>query len=399
MKSSFGNHIKYTLFGESHSHAIGITIQGLPPGFTINLGEIIEQLKLRQGNPIYNTARQEAPTFDIISGYFNNQTTGTPLTVLFYNQKQKSNDYQHLVFQPRPGHADFVAQHKYHGAQDYRGGGHFSGRLTTPLVFLGNICKQLLHQTYPKLKVKSYITQIAQEKLLSYYPLRQQIVQQWLNEQQMSDNEFMLQLDKTQFLKLQEQIKKLEKEIDTIQDNQIFLDTHGEEVFKKRLETAKKLKTSLGGKIETVIISPPAGLGEPYFHSFESVCSSLLFSLGSVQAVEFGLGENFASFHGHEVKDEILTLDNHGIKTLYNFNGGINGGITNGEHIVYQTTFKPIASIMQKQYTWNQQSKKINPLSIDGRHDTTILNRVIPVINALTYVTLYDFILQNNNNT
>ena len=172
MKSSFGTALSYTLFGESHGPAIGITIQGIPAGTSFDMEAVEEVLARRQGGASFNTPRQEKTTFEIISGYFQEQTTGTPLTVIFRNENTRSRDYSALVRQPRPGHADYVASVKYNGAQDFRGGGHFSGRLTTPIVFLGELAKQCLQKDAPKYSVRTAITDFGGVESTDYFTQR-----------------------------------------------------------------------------------------------------------------------------------------------------------------------------------------------------------------------------------
>lgn len=401
MKSSYGSLLRYTLFGESHSAAIGITIEGIQAGITFDFDDVNQQLTLRSGNSTFNTPRKEKIEYDIVSGYFNDKTTGTPMTVLFYNQNTRSKDYSNLVKHPRPGHADYVATMKYQTAQDYRGGGHFSGRLTTPLVFLGALTTQLIQKQYPDFAITSHIASFAGIRDASYYDLRRAIAKSLSNEiPEKIDAAFLFENLESDFL-----IQKLQKELQAVHEMLLaaeptfpLISKDLEESMLAKAIEARKAHDSLGGQIESVVINPPLSLGEPFFHSVESVISSLLFSIGTVKGVEFGLGSDFINAFGSHVKDEIIHVENGKALTLLNYNGGINGGITNGEDIVINIALKPIASIMQEQYSYNFEADSIQPLKINGRHDATIINRVVPVINAVISIAIYDLLLQQRMN-
>jgi len=400
MKSSFGTALQYTLFGESHSTSIGITIQGLPAGITIDFAKIDEQLTLRSGRSNVNTPRKEKNEYEIISGYFNDKTTGTPLTVLFRNTNTQSKDYSNLINHPRPGHADYTAKLKYQDNQDYRGGGHFSGRLTTPLVFLGTICTQLLQVAIPGFAIASHIAAFGNIDIDNYHTLRKKLTETVATRNGLTAEKFDLVIlnDSLQaddiLTELNKVLHDFHEQLQTLAPDFPLINPATKASVVEIAETCQERGDSIGGQIETIVINPPLAVGEPFFNSVESVLASLLYSVGSVKGVDFGYGVNFAQALGQTVKDEIIAIDNGRVQTLYNYNGGLNGGITNGEDIVIQTTIKPIASLMQQQASFNLATQQIEQLKITGRHDVTIINRIIPVINSMVAIGLYDLYLQ-----
>lgn len=396
MKSSNGTKLHYTLFGESHSSSIGITIQGIPAGTTIDFEQIHQKLALRSGKQAFNTPRQEEITYEILSGYFNDHTTGTPLTVIFPNQNTQSKDYSNLIHHPRPGHADHTAAIKYQGYQDYRGGGHFSGRLTTPLVFLGAIALQLLQKHYPHLHISSHIAQFGTIKDTTYYDLRRHAVEQILPPKTSEPAALFMDsmLADHKMALFTKELQALRTHFNELDPKFPLINQQLTEPMLQLAHQTREQNDTIGGRIETVVFAPPLAVGEPFFHSVESTLASLLFSVGSVKAVEFGYGTQFQSALGSEVKDEIIELAHDHMITLFNYNGGINGGISNGEDLVMHTTLKPIASLLQPQHTFHKTAQKVDVLSIQGRHDATIINRVIPVIDAMVAIGLYDLYLQ-----
>ncbi|MBS6374276.1 MAG: chorismate synthase [Erysipelotrichaceae bacterium] len=349
MKNTFGTNITYTLFGESHGEAVGIVIDGLPAGILINQKFIAEQMDKRKAVGKISTQRHEADKVEIISGLFEGHTTGTPLTMLIKNTAQHSNDYQSLRYRVRPGHADYTAHVKYHGNQDYRGGGHFSGRLTAPIVAAGAVAMQLL-QTM-NIDMGTHILQCHQIKDNSF-----------------SDNKTTLKdqiqrLKETEFPVLEPAIGK-----DMIQF----------------IEKTARMKDSVGGVLETAVINVPAGLGEPFFNSMESTLSQLLFSIPGVKGVSFGSGTAFADHYGSEMNDSFIYEE--GVKTATNHNGGINGGITNGMPLRFTTIIKPTPSIYKPQNTIDLETNKEVSLTIQGRHDPTIIHRARIVVDAVTAI-------------
>lgn len=401
MSSNAGKNISYTLFGESHGEAVGITVTGLPANKKIDEKLIVAQLQARLGGAVFNTPRQEKPTYEIVSGFFEGKTTGTPLTVLFRNTTTRSNDYSQFVQQPRPGHADTVASAKYQGAQDYRGGGHFSGRLTTPLVFLGEVARQIIVETESNYEVLNNIASFGDIVIESYHDVRSGLLAEILKRETKQEDVASLINDHSQ-AELIDAVKEtktnLVRKYQMLDPRFPVMNEGLKEALEEKARITAQQKDSLGGVIETVVFNPPVSIGEPYFASIESVLSQLLFSLGSVKGVGFGLGDDFQNKLGSEVKDEILALsDKEEVVTLYNYNGGINGGISNGDDIVFQTVLKPIASILQPQMTLNIETGNLEELTIKGRHDATIINRVIPVINAVTHIAVLDLMMSKKS--
>ena len=355
MKNSFGTNISMTLFGESHGPYIGITLDGLPAGFELDLASIQNDLNKRKAKNTLSTARREADDFQIISGYFNGYTTGTPLTILIANQSQNSKDYTQTQYMLRPGHADFTAFEKYHGFQDYRGGGHFSGRLTACIVAAGSICRQILEKK--GILIGSHI-----EKLAS-----------------VAGGSFSSDLE------------TLENQIHEMNDMD-FACLENEEAMKNSILEASKNQDSVGGIIETAILHVPSGLGEPFFDSMESTLSHLLFSIPAIKGVSFGDGFGIADLKGSQANDAFEMKDDS-IQTKTNHNGGINGGISNSMPIIIHTAIKPTPSIFQTQQTVNYQTKEEIDYSIQGRHDPCIVHRARVVIDCIVAFGILDLLM------
>lgn len=359
MKSSFGSNLTLSLFGESHGTAIGVVIDGLPAGLALDTEHIERKLALRRAGALsaLSTARQEADRPHIVSGYFNGHTTGTPLTVIIENANTKSGDYEKTKNLLRPGHADYTAFIKYGGWQDYRGGGHFSGRLTAPIVAAGAICEQLLaaHDI-------AIATHIAECAGVCDAPLP-------------ADN-------------LRAAVDALNTKLFAVLD-----DTRGEEM-QAAILAAKSDLDSVGGILETAVCGCPAGLGEPFFNSVESIISHLVFSVPAVKGIEFGAGFGFAKMRGSAANDP-LRMAGDKIVTATNNNGGINGGITNGMPIIFRTVIKPTPSIYQTQQTVDFATRENAELNIQGRHDPAIIHRARPVIDAMTAIALTELMMAN----
>ena len=310
--STFGKAIEINIFGESHGKAIGIVINNLPAGIKLDLDAINESLFKRRPKSKLSTPRQEQDGYEIISGFFNGLTTGSPLTFVIQNNDTRSSDYSPNIL--RPSHADYTSHVKYGGNQDYRGGGHFSGRITAPLMILGAISSQLLAQK--EIMIGSHIASIKnqKDKLFSDYTPSKKILEM---------------LNSSQFP---------------------VLDSKQTKVFEEIILNAKNDKNSVGGTIETMVFGLEAGYGEPFFESIESVISSLIFSIPSVKGVEFGKGFPITELFGSEANDAFY-LDNDKIKTKTNNSGGIQGGISNGMPITFKTAIKPTPSIGKTQDT------------------------------------------------
>ncbi len=345
MKSSWGENITYSLFGESHGVGIGMTLHGIPAGIALNLEEIKKDMaRRRPGQSDMTTPRDEADAFEILSGFFNGYTTGAPLTMFIHNTNQRSRDYSKVKTMMRPSHADYAAYVKYSGYNDYRGGGHFSGRLTAPVVFAGSVAKQLLLQK--GISIGAHILSIGE-----------------IEDDKFGDvNVELLNALRTEHIPL---------------INKNLHDQMTEAVL-----NAKADHDSVGGVVEACAINLPVGVGEPVFRSLESVISSLMFSIPGVKGVEFGLGFEASKLKGSFTNDPIY-YEGDRVKTKTNNNGGITGGISNGMPIVVRTAFKPTATIGKKQSMIDVCQKEDIKESIEGRHDPCIVPRAVPVVEAM----------------
>ncbi|MDQ2751620.1 MAG: chorismate synthase [Bacteroidota bacterium] len=331
--NSFGRIFKVNIFGESHGESVGVNIDGIPAGLPLTVDDFLEDIERRKGGTQKGTTpRQESDLPIFKSGIFNNKTTGSPLTILFENNNTRSGDYAKQRAVPRPGHADFVASKKYGGFEDYRGGGHFSGRLTVCLVAVGVIAK----------------------KLLTLIP---------------------------------NPSPQMEKGIEV---RATILEIGGETDLDKGLQKAIDQKDSIGGIVECRVKNLPIGLGEPFFDSVESLLAHAVFSIPAVRGLEFGTGFAAARMFGVEHNDAIE--DGSG-KTTTNHAGGIVGGITNGNELVFRIAIKPTSSTPKNQQTWNWDTDQIETFSVKGRHDLCIALRVPVVLEAVTAMVLTDLLL------
>lgn len=351
MSGIWKHNIGLSIFGESHGESVGITISGLKPGLLLNKSFIQSELNRRKpGQSDLTTPRKEADKFEIISGEFEGHTTGAPLTMLIRNTNKKSSDYDHLKNRLRPGHADYTAKEKYKGFTDYRGSGHFSGRITAGLVFAGAVAKSVLKEK--NIHIGAQIAAI--------HHVDDDILPSVINENH---------------------LKRL---------NQAFpvLNSDKEAQMRQVILNAKEDKNSVGGKIRCFALNVPVGLGNPFFESVESILSSLIFSVPATKALEFGAGVTFATMYGSESNDDFYYDD--GIKTRTNNNGGINGGISNGMPIDFTVTIKPTPSIGKQQESVDLLTNQSVELSVEGRHDPCIVPRVLPVIESVLAITLLD---------
>ena len=345
-----GNNIKLSIFGTSHGPYIGASIDGLPAGIKVNEDSIRKALSLRRPGGKISTARVEQDEFEIISGVFNGYTSGDCLTVIIANSDTRSKDYSELKIKPRPSHADYSANVKYDGFNDYRGGGHFSGRLTAAIVALCAIIRDVL--SFKGITVGSHIRSIGE-----------------------------IEDDRLSFKK---------EELDYLNEQYFaVLNEETKDKMLKLIEEARNSRDSVGGIIETAVLGLPCGIGEPYFDSVESRLASLIFSIGGVKGVEFGSGFDISRMYGHEANDE-FAYDNGAVITLTNHNGGINGGITNGMPLVVSTAIKPTPSISRVQRTVNLQTGENCELEIHGRHDPCIVHRARIVVDSLFCFGLLD---------
>jgi chorismate synthase len=321
--NTFGRLFRISIFGESHGESIGVLIDGCPPGIALQISDFFEDIQRRKSGTKGTTTRKEDDIPQLLSGVFEGYTTGAPICISFRNENTNSGDYSTVRVIPRPGHADFVANKKFYGFNDLRGGGHFSGRLTLALVAAGVIAKKIISPVSIQAKI---------------------------------------------------------------------LEVGGSDNFEKAIEKAVQNSDSIGGIVECRVSGLPVGLGEPFFDSVESVISHLVFSIPAVKGIEFGLGFESAKRYGSEVNDPFI--DEFG-KTSLNNSGGINGGISNGNEIVFRIAVKPASSIGKTQQTFNFKNEVIDELSINGRHDACIALRVPPVLEAVTAIGMADLLLVN----
>lgn len=352
MKNTIGTNVSVTLFGESHGIAIGAVIDGLAPGIEVDTDFLDFQLSLRRPYGKISTPRVEKDNYEILSGVFEGKTTGTPLCIIIPNENTKSKDYSETRCKARPGHADYTAFAKYHGFEDYRGGGHFSGRITAPIVAVGAIATKILRKK--GIYIGTHISKIAGIEDIAFSDYKNDI-----------DN-----LNKKVFAVLDEEKGSL------MQD---------------KITDALNEGDSVGGVLETAVIGLPAGVGEPWFDNVESMLSHGLFSIPAVKGVEFGAGFSIADMKGSSANDSFIVKDGK-IETISNNNGGINGGITNGMPIIFKTAIKPTPTISREQDTADFINNQNTIISAKGRHDPCIVHRARVVVDSITAIILLDML-------
>lgn len=350
MKNTIGNSVAVTLFGESHGEAIGAVIDGLAPGLDINREYIAHMLTLRRPDGKISTPRKEKDEFRIVSGVVNDKTTGTPITILIPNENVQSGDYSQMKTVARPSHADYTAECKYHGFQDSRGGGHFSGRITAALVAAGAICKYALEQK--NILIGTHVKRCGGV------------------------------LDRD-FDNMSEDVKALNEKVFAV------LDEDKGEAMREAILQAASEGDSVGGVLETVIWGMPEGVGEPWFDSVESMLSHMMFSIPAVKGIEFGAGFEIADMRGSMANDS-MKLEAKKVVTVTNNNGGINGGITNGMPVVFRTAIKPTPTIFKPQNTIDFRAMEETVLSPKGRHDPAIVHRARIVQDAAAAIVMCD---------
>lgn len=363
MSDLFGRALKITLFGESHGIAIGCIIDGLPAGLTFDWDEVRREMARRApGSSNLATPRKEKDAFEILSGYFNDHTTGTALAMEIRNTNQHSKDYSELKVKMRPGHADYTGHVKYGGFNDYRGGGHFSGRITAPLTFAGALAKQVL--SGEGIYIGAHAAEIHGIKDRPFHPMGERA----------------------------ELFRKL-----SLSKLPVLDEEKGKEM-EEAILSAQKEGDSVGGIVECQILGLPAGLGDPFFDSLESELAHMMFSVPAVKGIEFGEGFRFAGFKGSEANDEMI-YDEGCVKTVTNHNGGILGGISGGSPVNFRLAVKPTASIGKRQHTVDISRGENTDLSIGGRHDPCIIPRAIPVIEAASAFVILDSLLTDRSET
>ena len=359
MGSIFGERLRVSIFGESHGEAIGVTIDGLPAGMPISMDELLAFLARRRGGQnAFSTPRAEKDIPEILSGMLNGKTTGAPLCAVIRNQDTKSSDYTGFSDMPRPSHADYTASVKWNGCSDFRGGGHFSGRLTAPLCIAGGIAKQILafHGAY----VGAHLASVGDEQ----------------------DDLFPLYPDNTLFSSV------AGKPFPTISDE-------AAERMQDQILSAKNDNDSIGGVIECAGIGMPKGLGDPMFDGIENRLAQVIFGIPAVKGLSFGDGFSITKMRGSAANDSFCILENGEIATKTNHSGGIQGGITNGMPIRLFVAIKPTPSISKAQETVSISQKKAVSLEIQGRHDPCIAQRAVPVVEAAVACVLLDILLEN----
>lgn len=357
MSSIWGERLKISLFGESHGPGIGVVVDGFPSGITVDVEKIgMEMGRRRPKSSAYSTPRKEADEVEILSGVFQGRTTGTPICGLIRNTDTRSQDYERTSHLARPGHADYTGYVRYGGFNDFRGGGHFSARLTAPLVFAGALARQYLESK--AIYIGSHIYRIGDVQDVGFDMTRisrEQLQQLWRMEMPVNDASCA-------------------------------------NAYMEIIEEARSQGDSVGGIIETAVIGLPAGLGSPIFGNVEGRLASMLFSIPAVKGVEFGTGFAITGMKGSEANDSFY-MDGDQVRTRTNHNGGINGGITNGMPLVFRVAFKPTSSIAKAQDTIDIMKMENAKLEIKGRHDACIVPRAVPVVEAACAIALCDLIL------
>lgn len=356
MSSFWTKNLKLSLFGESHASAVGIVIDGLPAGLEIDLDLVEQEMARRRPQSGLSTARREADIPRILCGFYQGRTTGTPLAAVIENQNTRSQDYSSLQDIPRPGHADYTGRVRYGGFNDPRGGGHFSGRLTAPLVFAGSLAKQFL--ALQGVAVGAHICNIGSVRDDRFDPVA------------LSPDLF-----------------------DSLRDELPFLDSEKKEAARAVAEKAASEGDSVGGSIECAVTGLKAGLGNPFFDSVESQIASLMFSIPAVKGIEFGAGFSFCEMNGSRANDPFAFDENGKVITLTNHNGGLLGGITSGMPLIFRVAVKPTASIFQEQRSVSLSGKTETPLTVHGRHDPCIVPRAVPVVEAAAALAVADLLL------
>ncbi len=356
MAATYGNLFRVTIFGESHSEAIGVVLDGVPDGIELDFDEIkFEMARRAPGKNDFSTPRIEADEPLIQSGIWEGKTTGTPICAIIRNTNTRSQDYTKDIL--RPSHADYSGMVRYNGHNDYRGGGHFSGRITAPLVFAGAVAKQILSRK--GVEIYSHIRNIGNVKDETFI-------------------EYKFNAGFLNGLKV-ETFPVLNQEKSGLMQAEIL--------------NAKSDSDSVGGSVEAMIVGMDAGIGSPFFESVESRIAQILFSIPAVKAVEFGVGTAFSKMRGSEANDAFC-VENGEIRTKTNHNGGINGGITNGMPVVVTATIKPTPSIGKEQETVSVSTMTEVVAKTHGRHDPCIVQRAVPVIEAALAIAVLDLLLE-----
>ena len=353
MSSMWGNKIRISLFGESHGPAIGVVIDGLPPGFELNMEQIAAHMRRRApGNFPWSTTRKEADRAEILSGMYNGKTCGTPLAAIIHNTNTRSGDYARFGTTPRPGHSDLTGHLRYNGANDPRGGGHFSGRITAPLTFAGAICMQMLKAR--GITVSAHIYEIA-----------------GIRDVEVDESQFPFEV--------------------ATKDFPVVDDACGLQM-QDAIQSAYAKKDSVGGIVEAVATGFPAGIGNPFFDRVETRLAAIMMSIPATKGVEIGRGFDVARSTGSQNNDPIFVDEAGRITRKSNHAGGVEGGISNGMPIVLRCAFKPTASVGVEQDSINLETMKNDKLEVHGRHDPCVVPRAVPVVESAMALTLLDLL-------
>ena len=356
MSSTYGEKIKISVFGESHGNGIGVVLDGLPAGAEIDTDGVLAQMKRRApGRDKTATPRKESDLPEVLSGMLGNKLTGAPLCAVIKNTNTKSGDYSNLLECPRPGHSDYTAFVKYGGANDIRGGGHFSGRITAPLVFAGAVCRQLLAKK--GIQIAAHIAQIGSVTDERFDPVD-------------IPAELVDRLSRSSFA---------------------LIDESKEAPMRAEVEAARLDLDSIGGAIECAVTGLPVGAGEPMFDGVEGVIAKAVFGVPAIKGIEFGSGFDLSAMRGSQANDPFRYQEGK-VVTTTNHCGGILGGITNGMPLIFRAAVKPTPSIAQEQQTVDLQKQENATLAIKGRHDPCIVPRAVPVIEAVTAIALLDLL-------
>lgn len=356
MSCSFGEKIKISVFGQSHSEAIGIVVDGIPAGIKLDMDKISRFMARRApGKNAYSTKRKEADIPTIISGIVDGITCGAPLCAVIKNSDQHSKDYSKLKTLPRPSHSDFAAYVKHNGFNDIRGGGNFSGRMTAPLCFAGAVAMQILEEK--GIRVGAHIEKIAGVKDSRFDPVS-------------VNSDLLKDVSSKEFPLIDDSVK---------------------EKILSKIEAARLDGDSVGGVIECAVTGLPAGLGEPMFDGVENVISRAVFAIPAIKGIEFGNGFDCADLRGSENNDDFIITDGK-ITAKTNNHGGILGGITSSMPVIFRVAVKPTPSISKPQMTVNLETMTQEELVIEGRHDPCIVPRAVPCIEAVTALALINLI-------
>ena len=357
--STYGERIKLTVFGESHGEAIGAVLSGVPAGYKIDMDKVLVQMARRApGKDKTATPRLEKDFPEVKSGILNGVTSGAPIACVIENTNTKSKDYSNLLDTPRPSHSDYTAYVKYGGNNDSRGGGHFSGRLTAPIVFAGAVLRQILEEK--GIKIAAHISSVADVNDKPFNPLE-------------IDDELISELNNSAFP---------------------LIDKSKEKDIREVVENARMNLDSVGGTIECAVVGMPEGIGGPLFEGIEGAISKAIFGIPAVKGIEFGSGFNGTLKRGSENNDA-FEYKNGKVVTKTNNCGGILGGISNGMPIIFRTAVKPTPSISKEQESVNLKTGENTTLTVNGRHDPCIVPRAVPVVEAVAAIAVSDLLLVN----